>query len=163
MNGTFELHVGADSVASILVVGSTNAPWQLDPAFRRPGRFDQTIFVAPPDRPARAEIIELQAKDKPITQLDVDEMAKATKGFTGADLKWVFDRAAELALSEALHSGRPVPITMDLLLQVVAEHKPSTGEWFEGMRPHVNDAASSQDSAYNEVRKFLSATSSIER
>ncbi len=159
----FELDGLRADNASILVIGATNAPWQLDPAFRRPGRFDQTIFVAPPDRPARAEIIELQAKDKPITQLDTDEIAIATKGFTGADLKWVFDRAAELALSEALHSGRPVPITMDLILQVVASHQPSTREWFEGMRPHVTEAGAAQDSAYNEVRKFLSATSSIER
>jgi len=143
----------------ILVVGATNSPWQLDPAFRRPGRFDQTIFVPPPDRPARTQIIELLAKDKPISHLDVEMLAKETKNFTGADLKWVFDRSAELALSEAVHTNRPVPISMELLLDVVHQHHPSTGEWFEGMRPHVQQ--SSQDGIYAEVRKFLGSPSSI--
>lgn len=151
----FELDGLRSDNSRILVIGATNAPWQLDPAFRRPGRFDQTIFVPPPDLPARAQIIELLARDKPISQLNVEEIAKATKGFTGADLKWVFDRAAELALSEAVHSGRPVPISMDLLLQVAGVHRPSSGEWFEGLRPHVQE--STQDSLYTDVRKFLSS------
>ncbi len=154
----FELDGLRSDNSRILVIGATNAPWQLDPAFRRPGRFDQTIFVPPPDFPARTQIIELLAKDKPISQLNLDDLAKATKGFTGADLKWVFDRAAELALSEAVHSGRPVPISMDLLLQVANLHRPSSGEWFEGIRPHVQESA--QDSLYTDVRKFLNAPTS---
>ncbi len=154
----FELDGLRSDNSRILVIGATNAPWQLDPAFRRPGRFDQTIFVPPPDLPARAQIIELLARDKPIAQLNVSELAKATKGFTGADLKWVFDRGAELALSEAVHTGRPVPISMDLLLQVANLHRPSSGEWFEGLRPHVQEAT--QDGLYAEVRKFLSAPTS---
>lgn len=141
----------------ILVIGATNQPWQLDPAFRRPGRFDQTIFVPPPDKPARAQIIELLAKDKPISHLNVEALSSETKGFTGADLRWVFDRAAELALSEAVHTNRPVPISMDLLLDIARSHHPSAGEWFEGVRPHVQDAP--QDGLYSEVRKFLSAPS----
>jgi len=155
----FELDGLRSDNSRILVIGATNAPWQLDPAFRRPGRFDQTIFVPPPDYPARAQIIELLAKDKPIAQLNVDALAKVTKGFTGADLKWVFDRGAELALSEAVHTGRPVPISMELLLQVANLHRPSSGEWFEGLRPHVQEA--SQDSLYTDVRKFLSAPTSL--
>jgi len=141
----------------ILVIGATNSPWHLDPAFRRPGRFDQTIFVPPPDRPARAQIIELLAKDKPIANLDVNVLAKATKGFTGADLKYVFDRAAELALSEAVHTNRPVPISMDLLNDIAKSYHPATEEWFEGVRPHVQQAT--HDGLYSDVRKFLSAPS----
>lgn len=139
----------------ILVIGATNSPWNLDPAFRRPGRFDQTIFVPPPDRPARVQIIELLAKDKPIAHLDVEALAKLTKGFTGADLKYVFDRAAELALSEAVHTNRPVPISMDLLNDIAKSYHPATEEWFEGARPHVQQSA--QDGLYTDVRKFLSA------
>jgi AAA+ superfamily predicted ATPase len=139
----------------ILVIGATNNPWRLDPAFRRPGRFDQTLFVPPPDLPARKQIIQLLAKDKPISQLDVDAVANETKGYTGADLKWVFDRAAELALSEAIHTKHPVPITMELLLDLARHHQPTTGDWFEGAKPHVQHAG--QDAIYNDVRKFLSA------
>jgi transitional endoplasmic reticulum ATPase len=142
----------------ILVIGATNAPWNLDPAFRRPGRFDQTIFVPPPDLPARAQIIELLAKERPISQLDVDALAKVTKNFTGADLQWVFDRAAELALSEAVHTGRPVPMSMDLLLDVAKQHSPTTSTWFDGVRTHAKP--DSRDGLYNEVRKFLSSAPS---
>jgi SpoVK/Ycf46/Vps4 family AAA+-type ATPase len=142
--------------ARVLVIGATNSPWLLDPAVCRPGRFDQTIFVPPPDMPARAQIIHLLAKDKPISALDVDALAKETKGFTGADLKWVFDRAAELALSEAVHTKSPVPITMELLLDLAHHHQPSASEWFEGAKTHVQQHGA-QDALYNDVRKFMTA------
>jgi transitional endoplasmic reticulum ATPase len=141
----------------ILVVGATNAPWNLDPAFRRPGRFDQTIFVPPPDLPARSQIIRLLARERPISHLDVDALAHATKNFTGADLKWVFDRAAELALSEAVHTRQPVPMTMELLMDVANAHTPTTSTWFDGVRPHVKPGIS--DGLYNDVRKFLNVAS----
>ncbi len=142
--------------ARVLVIGATNSPWLLDPAVRRPGRFDQTIFVSPPDLPARAQIIKLLAKDKPISGLDIDLLAKETKGFTGADLQWVFDRAIELALSEAVHTRTPVPVTMELLLDLAHHHQPAAHEWFEGARPHVLQHGA-QDGIYNDVRKFMSA------
>ena len=50
----------------ILILGATNAPWHLDAAFRRPGRFDRIIFIPPPDEDARIAIIELMAKEKPV-------------------------------------------------------------------------------------------------
>jgi transitional endoplasmic reticulum ATPase len=141
----------------VLVIGATNQPWSLDTAFRRPGRFDQAIFVPPPDAPARAQIITLLAKDKPISNLDVDALALATNGFSGADLKWVFDRAAEMTLSAAIHSGQPIPITMELLLSVASSHAPSTHSWFEGAHEHGQQTT--PDAYSTEVRKFLNAPS----
>ncbi|HEY1051055.1 MAG TPA: AAA family ATPase [Prosthecobacter sp.] len=146
----------------ILVIGATNQPWALDPAFRRPGRFDQAIFVAPPDAPARAQIIDLLAKDKPIADFDNTELIEATTGFSGADLKWVFDRAAELALSAAIHTGHPVPITLDLLLAVAKAHTPSTASWFEGMQTHAQHQEG-PDSIFNDMRKFLNAPSNSKK
>ncbi len=145
----------------ILVIGATNQPWALDPAFRRPGRFDQAIFVPPPDAPARAQIIELFAKDKPISNFDNAALIEATNGFSGADLKWVFDRAAELALSAAIHTGQPVPITLELLLAVAKAHEPTTQTWFEGVRTHEQQAA--PDSIFNDMRKFLNAPSNSKK
>ncbi len=139
----------------ILVIGATNSPWQLDPALRRPGRFDQAIFVPPPDDAARLQIIRLLGKDKPVGQLDEAALAAATKGFSGADLKWVFDRATEVALSGAIHAGRTVPISMESLLQAAASHSPSTQAWLEGLQQSVPTAP--HDALYNEVRKFLQA------
>jgi AAA+ superfamily predicted ATPase len=146
----------------ILVIGATNQPWALDPAFRRPGRFDQAIFVPPPDAPARAQIIELFAKDKPIAEFDNAELIEATNGFSGADLKWVFDRAAELALSAAIHTGQPVPITLELLLAVAKAHSPSTQTWFEGMHTHAQQQEG-PDSIFNDMRKFLNAPSNSKK
>ena len=140
----------------ILVLGATNSPWQLDSALRRPGRFDQAIFVPPPDEAARLQIIKLLAKDKPIARLDDQALATATEGFTGADMRWVFDRAAELALADALHAGKTVPIHMDLLLAVVRSHTPSTQDWMEGLKQRL--PATSHDPISTEVRKFLQAT-----
>jgi len=137
----------------ILVIGATNQPWNLDPAFRRPGRFDQTIFVPPPDDAARAQIIGLLARDKPISNLRPDVLVQATQGYSGADLKWIFDRAAELALSEVIHTGKPVPISMDRLLEVASSHHPTSGQWLEGARTHVAEMA--PDGGFAEVRKFL--------
>jgi transitional endoplasmic reticulum ATPase len=137
----------------ILVIGATNAPWHLDPALRRPGRFDQAIFVAPPDENARKDIIRLLSHDKPVAKLDDAVLAAATAGYSGADLKWVFDRAAELALIGAIHSGRTVPLEMDLLLQVIRSHSPSTKDWFDGVKEAAPTAA--HDALYNEVRKFF--------
>jgi SpoVK/Ycf46/Vps4 family AAA+-type ATPase len=157
----YEMDGLRSDTSRVLVLGATNAPWQIDPAFRRPGRFDQTIFVPPPDKAGRAQIIELLARDKPMSHLDVDALAKATRGFTGADLRWVFERAADLALSEAIHTNNPVPINMTMLLDVARQHKPSTQEWFDGVRPHVQQEA--PDTIYNEVKKFLGPPSAAER
>jgi transitional endoplasmic reticulum ATPase len=142
----------------ILVIGATNAPWQLDPALRRPGRFDQAIFVPPPDHAARMEIIRLLAREKPLARLDENALAAATEGFSGADLHWVFNRAAELTLADALHAKKTVPITMELLLDIAKEHIPSSQAWMDGMKQHI--PATTQDALYNEVRKFMQQTAS---
>src|ERR1700730_1654872 len=71
----------------ILILGATNAPWHLDAAFRRPGRFDRIIFIPPPDEDARIAIIELMAKEKPVEGFDVAMLARKTKGCSGADIK----------------------------------------------------------------------------
>lgn len=142
----------------ILVIGATNSPWQLDPSLRRPGRFDQAIFVPPPDEAARLQIIRLLAKDKPIAKIDEAVLAQATAGFSGADMRWVFDRAAELALADALHAGKTVPIHMDVLLGIARDHTPSTQAWMEGVQQHV--PATSHDAISTEVRKFMQQVAS---
>ena len=65
----------------VLVLGATNAPWHLDSAFLRPGRFDRLIFVPPPDEPARQEIVKIIANGKPVTGLDPAALAKRVKDF----------------------------------------------------------------------------------
>src|SRR5690606_22566842 len=102
------------------------------------------------------------ARDKPIADFNAAGLIEATNGFSGADLKWVFDRAAELALSAAIHTGQPVPITLELLLAVAKAHTPSTQTWFEGMQSHASQQEG-PDSIFNDMRKFLPAPSNTKK
>jgi AAA+ superfamily predicted ATPase len=137
----------------VLILGATNAPWHIDPAFRRPGRFDRTLFVPPPDEPARAAIIEVMAKKKPIGELDVHALAKKTEHFSGADLKAVFDLATEEVLNAAMKTGKVVPLTTKELIRAAGRHKPTTRAWFESARNYAMYA--NQAGFYDDVLKFL--------
>lgn len=137
----------------LLVLAATNAPWHLDPAFRRPGRFDRVLFVPPPDVPARAAILEILCRGKPADRLDYDKVARKTDGFSGADLKAVVDLAIERKLTDAIRTGRPVPITTDDLLKGAKEVRPSTREWFATARNYVMYA--NEGGLYDDVKPWL--------
>jgi SpoVK/Ycf46/Vps4 family AAA+-type ATPase len=137
----------------VLILAATNAPWHLDSAFRRPGRFDRVIFVPPPDPPARAQILGVLLKDKPARAVDLDKLAKKTDGFSGADLKGVVDRAVEAKLREALRRGAPVPLETADLLDAAKAVKPSTKEWFATARNYV--LYSNEGGLYDDVARYL--------
>jgi cell division protease FtsH len=83
---------------NIILIAATNRPDILDPALLRPGRFDRQIVVDRPDRKGRRDILEVHSKGKPLAkELDLDVLAAATPGFTGADLANVINEAALLA------------------------------------------------------------------
>ena len=137
----------------VLVLAATNMPWQVDSAFRRPGRFDRMIFVPPPDAPARAAILRILCRDKPVQDVDYDLVSKRTDHFSGADLKGVLDRAVEAKLREAIKDGVPRPLTTRDLTAAAAEAKPSTREWFATARNHALFA--NQGGTYDEILKYL--------
>ena len=137
----------------VLILGATNAPWHIDPAFRRPGRFDRILFVPPPDDEARVAVIEVLAKGKPIAQLDAKALASKTRDFSGADLKAVFDVAVERGLAQAMKQGQMVPITNRDLLEAAKTLKPSTKAWFESAKNYA--LYSNQGGFYNDVLSFL--------
>ncbi len=145
---------GADANnEGVLILGATNAPWHVDAAFRRPGRFDQVIFVPPPDAPARSEILRILLQGKPAQDIDYDQVAAKTAEFSGADLKAVVDRAIESKLHEAIRSGRPSPLSTKDLLQTAKVVKPSTREWFSTAKNHAMYA--NQGGIYDDVLTYL--------
>lgn len=148
-----EMDGSVGSNDGLLILGATNAPWHLDPAFRRPGRFDRILFVPPPDEPARRSVIEVMARDKPLHRLDPAAVAKKTRDFSGADLKAVFDIAIERSLARALSEGRVIPLTTDDLLRAAKEVKPSTRAWFESAKNYA--MYSNQSGFYDDVLEFL--------
>lgn len=137
----------------VLVLGATNGPWHVDGAFLRPGRFDRLVFVPPPDTPARTEIAKIHGRGKPLANFDPEELAKKTDGFSGADLRAVFDVATEQALAEAMKRGSMVPMTGKSLIQAAKDVKPSTRKWFESAKNHALYA--NQSGFYDDVLVYL--------
>ena len=137
----------------VLVLGATNAPWHLDNAFRRPGRFDRIIFVQPPDSEGRESILKILLAEKPIQQIDYAALSKATPDFSGADLKAVVDITIEDKLRQSFEKGIPEPIFTKDLLAAAKKVKPSTKEWFTTAR---NYALYANDSGlYDEILDYL--------
>ena len=137
----------------LLILAATNAPWHVDPAFRRPGRFDRVLFVPPPDQLARREILQIHCKGKPIDNIDFDQLAAKTDGFSGADLKAVVDQAVESKLREAMKSGGLKPLATKDLLAAAKSLKPTTREWFSTARNYA--LYSNQGGVYDDVLKYL--------
>ena len=137
----------------VLILAATNAPWHLDSAFRRPGRFDRIIFIPPPDDEARKTILSIQLKNKPVEKIDHAKVAKATQRYSGADLKAIVDIAIESKLDESMEKGRPVPITTKDLLKAANTHKPTTTEWFETAKNYALFA--NESGLYDEIIQYL--------
>lgn len=137
----------------VLVLAATNAPWHLDSAFRRPGRFDRILFVPPPDLAARSAILEILLSGKPCEGVDFDAVARKTDGLSGADLKAVVDVAVEIALREAMKAGKAIPLSDKMLLQAAKGISPSTREWFATARNHALFA--NEGGLYDEVIRYL--------
>jgi SpoVK/Ycf46/Vps4 family AAA+-type ATPase len=141
---------GSDGV---LVLGATNAPWDLDPAFRRPGRFSDVLFVPPPDLRARVEILKLKLRGKPTLEIDVAEVAHKTELYSGADLEHVVESATEEALTHSLKSGAVRPLSTQDLLAALKRVRPSTLEWFQAARNFATYA--NEAGQYNDVLEYI--------
>ena len=93
---------GLESRGQVIVIGATNRPNALDPALRRPGRFDREIEIGVPDRDGRREILQIHTRGMPLAEdVNLDELAERTHGFVGADL-------AALCREAAMHTLRRI-------------------------------------------------------
>lgn len=144
--------IGADN-EDVLVLAATNAPWDVDEAMKRPGRFDRVVFVPPPDEPARARILALHLAGRPTDDVDVERIAKRTALFSGADLAALVERAVDLVLDDALERGEERPVTTRDLETALRGIRPSTREWLATARNYVEFA--NQGGGYDEVAAFL--------
>ena len=94
---------GLESRGKVVVIGATNRPNALDPALRRPGRFDREIEIGIPDRNARKEILEIHTRGVPLADdVDLDKLADMTHGYVGADLAALVKEAAMRALRRVM-------------------------------------------------------------
>ncbi len=94
---------GLESRGKVVIIGATNRPDALDPALRRPGRFDREIEIGIPDQVGRLEILEIHTRGMPLTEeVNLESAAKITHGFVGADLEAVCREAAMRSLRRVL-------------------------------------------------------------
>jgi transitional endoplasmic reticulum ATPase len=117
---------GIKPLRGVVVIAATNRPDLLDPALLRPGRFDRTIKVPPPDRRARLEILKIHTRRVPLApDVDLEKLADMTNGFTGADLEALVREAVMLALREKLEARE---VSMKYFLEALKTIKPSLSE-----------------------------------
>jgi transitional endoplasmic reticulum ATPase len=92
---------GLEILTNVVVIGATNRPDIVDAALLRPGRFDRLLYVPPPDRDSRIQIIKIHVKKKPLDDaVDIERLADQTEGYTGADIASLSSAAVMLALRE---------------------------------------------------------------
>ena len=90
---------GLESMEGVVVIGATNRPDIIDPGLLRPGRFDRLILVPAPDKKARLEIFKIHTKNMPLAEdVDLEELAERTEGYSGADIESLCREAAMNAL-----------------------------------------------------------------
>ncbi|MFC0436008.1 26S protease regulatory subunit [Kutzneria buriramensis] len=158
MRGTVnQLLVELDDVHNsndgVFVLAATNHPWDVDTALRRPGRFDRTLLVLPPDGEAREAILRYHLRDRHADGIDVAKLAKRTEGYSGADLAHACDAAAERALLDSVRSGQTRMIGMGDLESALRDVKPSTGPWFAAARNVAMFA--NEGGVYDELLAYL--------
>jgi transitional endoplasmic reticulum ATPase len=106
----------------VLFMGATNVPWQLDPAVLRPGRFDEKVYIPLPDLPARRKMLDIYLAHRPVEDaVDLDALARRLEGYSGADIRYICDRAATIPFLQSVASGQEGQITQRILDDVIAE------------------------------------------
>ncbi len=130
---------GLESRGQVAVIGATNIPNALDPALRRPGRFDREISISIPDKNSRLEILNIHTRGMPLAEnVDISQLAEVTHGYVGADLAALCREAAMSAIRKIMpgidfeleHISPEIilemKVTMDDFMTALAEIIPST-------------------------------------
>lgn len=143
---------GSDN-QDILILGATNTPWRIDSAFRRPGRFDHSLFIPPPDLPAREAILKLMLADIPQSKVDTAKLAKMTDRFSGADLRSIVEKASEKIIHQIMKTGKEATLSQKDLVEVIKATSPTTLEWLEQASNYASYA--NQAGLYDELAEYL--------
>ncbi len=116
----------------VFTIGATNLPWDVEPALRRPGRFDRTLFVPPPDLAARSGILAGRLASVPIgTDLDLPRIARKAVGLSGADVGAIVDRAIDEAFTQSVEKGREIVVDQRHLEKAASSASSSILDWIQ--------------------------------
>lgn len=134
----FEMDGVESNNANVLVVGATNAPWDVDPALRRSGRFGKAIIIPEPDFKSRSEILKLQVKKVPAASgICYTRLALATVGYASADLKAVVEEAAAIPWRTAFKSGRQRAVNTEDFIAAIKKKKSSLPPWYAQAKKQI--------------------------
>ncbi|MCK0469872.1 26S protease regulatory subunit [Halalkalibacter sp. APA_J-10(15)] len=148
-----ELDGSTSNNEGIYVIGATNTPWYLDPALRRPGRFNSLLFLPPPALEERKTILTLKTSGKPQQELQLDLVAKYTEHFSGADLEYLVKDAVDLAIARSFETGTVQPLTNQDLLNAMEKRQPTTLEWFATAKSYAKFSDVNQE--YKDVLDYF--------
>ena len=152
-----QLLLELDDVASdntgVFLLAATNHPWDVDSALRRPGRFDRTLLVLPPDPAAREGVFRYHLRERPVAGIDLSKLSRLTDGYSGADIAHICETAAERALLDSVSRGEPRLIGQADLEAAVSEVRPSLGTWFDTARNVALFA--NEGGAYDDLVAYL--------
>lgn len=129
----------------VFVIAATTRPWEIEPMLRRAGRFDQLVFVPPPDAAARAAVLQGHLRSAEREEIDFQRLARQTEHLSIPDLQHLCREAGDSESASGLH-------TIDLL-RALPKVRASTRTWLEGARNFALFASPSGD--YDELRKYL--------
>jgi transitional endoplasmic reticulum ATPase len=114
---------------TLLFVGATNEPWSLDPAILRPGRFDEKVYIPLPDLPARLKILEMNLEGRPLADdVDLNALAARLDGYSGADIRNLCSKAANIPFLESIEKGAVRDISAADFDKVVSSTPPSVSQ-----------------------------------
>ncbi|MGC2482438.1 MAG: AAA family ATPase, partial [Nitrososphaeraceae archaeon] len=126
---------GLEILTNVVVIAATNRPDIIDPALLRPGRFDRLLYVPPPDKDSRLQIIKIHTKKKPLAEnISMNQLASETEGYTGADIAALSSAAVMLALREHV-SRYDDPKQADSHIQELKIHMKHFEEAMKKIRP----------------------------
>lgn len=124
----------------LLLLAATNAPWDLDDALLRPGRFDRMVFIPPPDEVGRTAILEALLAGRPVEGVSAASLAARTDRCSGADLRELVERALDHVIDEVIERGQEGPLRDQHIDLAFEGFRPSTSEWLARARNYIDFA-----------------------
>lgn len=124
---------GLEELRGVVVIGATNRPDLMDPALLRPGRFDEVVLVPPPDEKARLDILKVHVKKMALDgDVKLKELAKKTKGYSGADIEALCRKSGMIALHEDINISKiSLKHFYEALRKINPSTTPRTKEYYE--------------------------------
>ncbi|MGN7469966.1 AAA family ATPase [Brevibacillus sp. SAFN-007a] len=137
----------------LLVLGATNAPWEISPVWMEESGFEHLLFVGPPDRTAREDIFRRKLKGRPAEPIDCAQLAGWTEFYSGADIEYVVELATEQVLHDMWIKGIERPIQMSDLRESIAATRPTTIEWLRTIKEYLPEI--NTDGRYADVEQYV--------